>query len=42
MEEVRSVLEQLGEADAFPRYVERVREQLERERNLVKLLDQVA
>jgi uncharacterized Zn finger protein len=42
MDHVRSVLEQLGENDAFPRYVARVREQHKRKRNLVKLLDQIA
>jgi len=41
MDHVRSVLEQLGENDAFPRYVARVREQHKRKRNLVKLLDQL-
>lgn len=41
MDHVRSVLEQLGENDAFPRYVARVREQHKRKRNLVKLLDQI-
>jgi uncharacterized Zn finger protein len=42
MDYVRSVLEQLGESDAFPRYIARVREQHKRKRNLVKLLDQIA
>jgi uncharacterized Zn finger protein len=42
MDHVRSVLEQLGNGDAFPRYVARVREQHRRKRNLVKLLDQIA
>jgi uncharacterized Zn finger protein len=42
MGHVRSVLEQLGDDGAFPRYVARVREQHKRKRNLVKLLDQLA
>lgn len=41
MDHVRSVLEQIGENDAFPRYAGRVREQHKRKRNLVKLLDQL-
>lgn len=42
MDHVRSVLDQLGDAEAFPRYVARVRDQHNRKRNLVKLLDQLA
>lgn len=42
MEHVRAVLEQLGEADAFPRYVTRVRDEHKRKRNLLKLLEPIA
>ncbi len=41
MDRVRSVLEEIGEGDAFPRYVARVRDAHKRKRNLLRLLEPI-